>query len=1349
MRQDSRWLGKVGMAIGLGVLLLGGGGSRLEASPFGDAELRFVGGGVWLIDGNTLDFGTTTVGTPISMTVSVHNDGDGTLHIGGFSVPTGYTLEGFLSPIIPPGESRSVDIRLDATEVGFHGGTSFLHHDAWNEPSPQRILFSGTVDFAPGPRIRVMHGTVSTIPHESTFEMGSTVVGGSPIIKNIVVHNDGTSPLNISNLTVPFGFVVGDPLEASIPAGGSDNFGLRLTTGGAGEFSGEVKIFHDAQNEPSPFRFTAHGTVEGGAGPSSEIRVMHGTVATIGYGSTFQMGSATQGAAAIVKNIVVHNDGDAALNIQSVTVPQGFAIGVPLDSVIPPGSSDNFGLHLLTNSAGTISGQVAIVHDGGNHPVPFVFTAAGTIEESGPNPLAEIRVMHGTVSVIGYGSTFSMGTAVEGGDPITKNIVVHNDGDATLSISGLTVPDGFAIGVPLDSEIPAGGSDNFGLKLLTTSPGTKTGQVSIHHDAGNVQDPFVFTATGTVDFVVTPTAQIRLTQEGGPLLYGATVPMGSTTMGTPIFKAIEVHNDGDTDLELSSLTLPIGFSVGDPLDLSLGAGQSDVFELKLAATMLGHHNGWVEISHNADNESDPFRFQVTGFVSDSTSNSAEIRVTHGTVASIEYGAVFDMGVTTVGDSITKNIVVHNDGESALLISCVEVPAGFSLGVPLDTVIPAGGSDNFGLVLVGDSPGSISGSVQICHDGDNEPDPFVFTASGIVEEDSVPGPPPRVDSISPRTVRLGLTSTVVLTGGNFEGKNVFVPAPNSALRVPPTVLNTTVSLGGTRLTVVLDASDPRSEGIWMVVVQDPVDEEATDGIDFRVVPEGPVVDLWTPSEPIVGGISPLMITGANLEGAAVTASHPGIKITELDNEDDTALVGFLEVEPGVDLGSEQLTVQGKSGFVVLDMQILELAQTSPATHTLISDGPRVYLQEVTSRVSPSGPDFSTESSRTSPCESFSFQANLFSRSFVLKLDLLDAFGEVDPGILGNLFPGEVTRFGALSIILGAQIQLHLSFDLCAASSFQICLDAVVGASIPEIAEAICSFGFCVPGESYSFCEVELPGHVDSFHFEPDAAGSDCLSLNQVTPLLDGGRQFFDVSLPGCCPEPEASLLFYYDATAFEGSILQIRAVINGLPSYAAQCSNLVTSRLVVIDPGHGGTDPGKIGPGGTEEADVVLDIGLRVRDKLAMQGTVVPLLTRTTDVFVPLRDRVDVAVNGQAKAFVSIHLNSAVNCPSANGTETFIHVQSSTPSQTLANLVQLEVVAATGLPNRGVKTTGNSQNKNSGLVVLRPCLHLPDTAAALCEVSFLCDPVEEARLQNPAYLDQIATAIADAIIAFFP
>ncbi|TMJ06686.1 MAG: AMIN domain-containing protein [Bacillati bacterium ANGP1] len=171
-------------------------------------------------------------------------------------------------------------------------------------------------------------------------------------------------------------------------------------------------------------------------------------------------------------------------------------------------------------------------------------------------------------------------------------------------------------------------------------------------------------------------------------------------------------------------------------------------------------------------------------------------------------------------------------------------------------------------------------------------------------------------------------------------------------------------------------------------------------------------------------------------------------------------------------------------------------------------------------------------------------------------------------------------------------------------------------------------------------------------------------------------------------------------------------------------------LVAIDPGHGGEDPGAVGPSGLREADVVLDIALRVRDLLAHDGIRV-LMIRDSDTTVDLADRPRVARESGSTIYVSIHANASPRA-AVNGTETFFLTPQ---SLVLAQMIQDELGVVLGIPSRGIKT--------ANFVVLRD----NDIPSVLVETAFISHADDELRLRDQAFRQHVAEAVHHGIVRF--
>jgi len=175
--------------------------------------------------------------------------------------------------------------------------------------------------------------------------------------------------------------------------------------------------------------------------------------------------------------------------------------------------------------------------------------------------------------------------------------------------------------------------------------------------------------------------------------------------------------------------------------------------------------------------------------------------------------------------------------------------------------------------------------------------------------------------------------------------------------------------------------------------------------------------------------------------------------------------------------------------------------------------------------------------------------------------------------------------------------------------------------------------------------------------------------------------------------------------------------------------------ITIDPGHGGKDPGAVRRWtpykGLTEAEVVLDIGLDVRDRLVLLGHEVRM-TRETDEFIPLSDRA--AMGDDADLFVSIHANAATS-QSAHGAEV-LYYPGSKQGRSCAELILRHLVHYMGLRSRGTKTRKN-------LAVLRRT----KCPAVLVETCFLSNPEEGVKLGVPEIRHSFAVAIVAGIEAY--
>ncbi|MDJ1174402.1 N-acetylmuramoyl-L-alanine amidase [Roseofilum capinflatum] len=171
--------------------------------------------------------------------------------------------------------------------------------------------------------------------------------------------------------------------------------------------------------------------------------------------------------------------------------------------------------------------------------------------------------------------------------------------------------------------------------------------------------------------------------------------------------------------------------------------------------------------------------------------------------------------------------------------------------------------------------------------------------------------------------------------------------------------------------------------------------------------------------------------------------------------------------------------------------------------------------------------------------------------------------------------------------------------------------------------------------------------------------------------------------------------------------------------------------VVIDPGHGGRDPGAVGIRGLRETDVVLDISRQVAAILQQNGVQV-VLTRDREVEIDLAPRVNLAERVNANLFVSIHANAiSMSRPDVNGVETYYY----NSGLRLAQTIQGSILRSIPMRDRGVK--------RARFYVLRRT----SMPAVLVETGFVTGAQDAPRLMNPAFRSQMAQAIANGILLY--
>lgn len=216
------------------------------------------------------------------------------------------------------------------------------------------------------------------------------------------------------------------------------------------------------------------------------------------------------------------------------------------------------------------------------------------------------------------------------------------------------------------------------------------------------------------------------------------------------------------------------------------------------------------------------------------------------------------------------------------------------------------------------------------------------------------------------------------------------------------------------------------------------------------------------------------------------------------------------------------------------------------------------------------------------------------------------------------------------------------------------------------------------------------------------------------------------------------------------------------------------KVIVIDPGHGGLDSGTVASDNTMEKDIVLAAGLKLRSVLAARGYTVHM-TRDSDIFIPLRQRVNIARAWRADLFISLHADS-IHDPDLSGLSVYTLSEKGSDREAAALAArenQADVIAGVDLSGDNSSVAPilidlaqrDTMNKSShfaetaiselshatDILPRRPhrsgalvVLKAPDVPAVLIELGYLSNAHDEKQMKSPAWRDRVAAAIAAAV-----
>jgi len=624
------------------------------------------------VNSTTLDFGSMTVGTTSTRTVSATVSGSLKVTISQLGVTgSGFSVSGISLPLtLIPGQSASITVSLDPQTSGSISGSLNILSDATNSSVPVGLTAVAVAPAAP---------FLSVNPASVNF--GSVAVGNSSA-KSVVIINSGNASASISqvNVTGAAYNATGLSLPLTLAAGATTSLTLDFAPSVTGTATGNVSLVSTASNSPTNLALT-------GTGAAAPIAQLTASPMNVAFGNITVGSNGTQ-------SIAISNTGTANLTISQITTSgtgfSGSGLTVPL--TLTPGQSANYTAQFVPTSAGSASGQISFVSNASTNP-SVALTGTGV---AAPAPQLSISP-----------TSLSFGN-VNTGSSAVQSIAISNTGNANLTISQITTSgtgfSGSGITVPL--TLTPGQNANYTVKFAPASAASASGQVSF---ASNASTNPTVSLTGTG--VAPPTPQLSVSP--------TSLSFGNVAVGSGSSKSVAISNPGGANLTISQITASgTGFSgSGITVPLTLTPGQSANYTVQFAPGSASSASGQISFTSNASTNP-TVTLTGTGVAPPTTTLSVS-------PTSLSFGNVTVANTASLTETLTAS------GGSVTVSAAAATGSGYSIsGLTLPLTLSAGQSTTFSVLFLPSVTGSSSGSLSFTSNASTGPSPVSLLGTGV-------------------------------------------------------------------------------------------------------------------------------------------------------------------------------------------------------------------------------------------------------------------------------------------------------------------------------------------------------------------------------------------------------------------------------------------------------------------------------------------------------------------------------------------------------------------------------------------------------------------------------------------
>ncbi len=571
------------------------------------------------VSNNRLSFGSVTVGTSTTQTVTLNSTGTAPVTVNALDISgAGFVLTpGRLPAVLNPGQSMALQVQFQPSATGTARGQITIDSDSSSGDATITLRGIGTAALNP-------ELTVSS----SNLSFGNVTLSTSTT-RFLILRSTGTAPVTVNSATIAGAdfSLIGRSFPITLNPGQSVTLRIQFSPNTAGASVGQITINSNSSSGAETVSLSGNSSTA----PVPQLTVSR---TNLSFGSISVNTSSAQ-------SLTLTSSGSAPLTVNTATVTgTGFSLtGGTLPATLNPGQSITLELQFAPVATGSSTGQLTINSNASPATVNVPLSGSST-----DVPVPQLTVSNASLAfgdvTINTSSTQTLTLRSTGTSPVVIN---------STSLSG----SGFAVtGGALPATLNPGQSMTLQVAFTPTAAGAATGQLTINSNSSSGASTIALTGSGTA----TPVSQLTVST--------ASLSFGNVTVKTSAAQSFTLSSTGTAPVTINSAIIAgTGFSlVGSPLPTILNPGQSVTLQVQFSPTAAGATTGQVTINSNSSSGAATVALSGSGIAAP---------VPQLTVSS----AALSFGSIAVDSSTTQALTLRSTGTASVTVNSAAITGG--------------------------------------------------------------------------------------------------------------------------------------------------------------------------------------------------------------------------------------------------------------------------------------------------------------------------------------------------------------------------------------------------------------------------------------------------------------------------------------------------------------------------------------------------------------------------------------------------------------------------------------------------------------------------------------------------